>query len=183
MAKELKECRLSSQQVFSGDLLDVRKDEVALPNGRKAWREYIVHPGAVVVIAWLDKETIIMERQHRYPLGQDFFELPAGKIDGGEDRLIAAKRELLEETGYTAQTWKSLAVIHPCIGYSNEAMHLYAAEDLMWQGQSPDPDELLDIISIKLSDALSWVRQGKITDAKSIIGIFWAEKISTALWT
>ncbi len=182
MAKELKERQLSSQQVFSGDLLDVRKDEVELPNGHKAWREYIVHPGAVVVIAWLDKEIIIMERQHRYPLGRDFFELPAGKIDGGEDRLVAAKRELLEETGYTAQTWKSLAVIHPCIGYSNEAMHLYAAEDLMWQGQSPDPDELLDIISVKLSDALGWVRQGKITDAKSIVGIFWAEKISTVLW-
>ena len=183
MAKDLTERRLSSEQVFSGDLLDVRRDEVALPNGRQAGREYIVHPGAVVVIAWLDNETILMERQHRYPLGQDFFELPAGKIDRGEDKLAAAERELLEETGYLAQTWTSLAVIHPCIGYSNEAMQLYMAKDLIWQGQSPDPDELLDIISVKLSDALSWVQQGKITDAKSVIGIFWADKISAKHWT
>lgn len=183
MAKELKEQQLSSQQVFAGDLLDVRKDTVLLPNGNKALREYIVHPGAVVVLAWLDSETIVMERQHRYPVGQDFLELPAGKIDPGEDPLLAAKRELLEETGYAAQSWQELAIIYPCIGYSNEVMQLYVASDLIWQGQMPDPDEFLEIFPVKLSEALTWVRQGKITDAKSVIGIFWAEKLAAAQWT
>ncbi len=183
MAKELSEAQLSSQQVFAGELLDVRKDHVALPNGHKAFREYIVHPGAVVIIAWLDNETIVMERQHRYPLGQDFLELPAGKIDKGEDPLQGAKRELLEETGYAAERWQELATIHPCIGYSNEAMKLYAARGLSWLGQKTDPDELLDIFTLKLNEALNAIRQGRISDAKSVVGIFWAEKLAAARWS
>lgn len=174
----LTEKQLSSRSVYQGKLLHVREDRVELPNGQQATREYIEHPGAVVVIPLLANGEVVMERQFRYPLRRDVYELPAGKIDRGEPPLACGQRELLEETGYIAKQWRFVATIHPCIGYSDESMSLYLAEDLLLGEHNRDGDEFLEIFSMPLADALEWVRSGRITDVKTVIGLFWAEKIA-----
>ncbi len=174
---DLAERPLSSRCVYQGGLLHVREDRVELPDGQQAMREYIVHPGAVVVIPLLANGEVVMERQFRYPLRRDFYELPAGKIDLGEQPLACGQRELLEETGYVADKWRFLATIHPCIGYSDESMSLFLAEELTPGGHKRDGDEFLEVFTIPLVQALEWVRSGRITDVKSVIGLFWAEKI------
>lgn len=174
---DLAERPLSSRCVYQGGLLHVREDRVELPDGQQAMREYIVHPGAVVVIPLLANGEVVMERQFRYPLRRDFYELPAGKIDLGEQPLACGQRELLEETGYVADKWRFLATIHPCIGYSDESMSLFLAEELTPGGHKRDDDEFLEVFTIPLVQALEWVRSGRITDVKSVIGLFWAEKI------
>lgn len=181
-ADDLTETQLSSRSVYCGSLLHVKEDRVALPDGRQATREYIVHPGAVVVVPLLDNGDVIMERQFRYPLRRDLYELPAGKLDPGEDPLSCGQRELLEETGYIAAKWRFLATIHPCIGYSDESMSLYLAEDLTPGEHKRDGDEFLEIFTLSLVEALDWVRCGRITDVKTVIGLFWAEKIAQG-WT
>lgn len=129
-ADPLAEHMLTSEQVFRGRLLDVRRDRVSLPDGSEAVREYIHHPGAVVVVAVLDDGQLLFERQFRYPLHRAFLELPAGKLDSAEEPAACAQRELREETGYTAQTWKYLGVMHPCIGYSDERIEIFFAHGL-----------------------------------------------------
>ncbi|CAK0757412.1 ADP-ribose pyrophosphatase [Gammaproteobacteria bacterium] len=175
------QCRFS-RNVFSGNLLQVYRDEVTLPDGRDGSREYIVHPGAVVVIPWLAEKRLIMERQYRYPVKQEFLELPAGKLTYGEDPLLAVQRELLEETGYTAAHWRRLGRIHPCIGYANEEMILYMAWDLTLTHPDWDEDELLEVIEMPLDAALDGIRTGLITDAKTVIGLFWADKWTRGEW-
>jgi ADP-ribose pyrophosphatase len=115
-------------------------------------------------------------RQYRYPLGRHFLEIPAGKIDPGEDPLHTARRELKEECGYEAGQWQRLATIHPCIGYSNEAIELFLARDLTHVGHAPDDGEFLEVVPVVLAEALEWIRDGKITDQKTIIGLLWADK-------
>jgi ADP-ribose pyrophosphatase len=117
-SSDLTEKQLSSQTVYRGGLLHVKEDQVQLPNGQSARREYILHPGAVVIIPLLANGQVVMERQFRYPLNRDLYELPAGKLDAGETALLCGQRELLEETGYSAANWRYVATIHPCIGYS-----------------------------------------------------------------
>lgn len=180
---DLTETQLDSRIIFDGVLLHVRKDRVKLPNGKESTREYLMHPGAVVVIPFLDEKTLIMERQYRYPVGQIFYELPAGKTDPGEDYLTTGKRELLEETGYSADRWEMLTTIHPAVGYSNEKMALYAAYDLTHTSIKRDDDEFLEIVKLPLNDALELMRAGKITDAKTMVGLFWAEKLQKGEWT
>lgn len=175
---DLTEIQLSSRSVYHGALLQVKEDRVELPDGRQATREYIVHPGAVVVIPLLDSGEVVMERQFRYPLRRDLYELPAGKLDPGENPLLCGQRELLEETGYVAREWRFVATIHPCIGYSDESISLYLAEGLSPGQHQRDGDEFLEIFRLPLADALEWVRSGRITDVKTVIGLFWAEKIA-----
>lgn len=175
--ENLVEKQLSSRSVYRGGLLDVREDRVELPDGAQATREYILHPGAVVVIPLLENGEVVLERQFRYPLRRDMYELPAGKLDPGESPLQCGQRELLEETGYIAADWCFVATIHPCIGYSDEAMSLYLARGLTTAEHCRDDDEFLEIFSLPLDDALEWVRAGRITDVKTVIGLFWAEKI------
>lgn len=177
-AEDLTETQLSSRSVYQGGLLHVKEDRVALPDGRQAMREYIVHPGAVAVIPLLENGEVVLERQFRYPLHRDLYELPAGKIDPGEYPLICGQRELLEETGYVAQTWRFVMTMHPCIGYSNEKIHLYLAEGLSAGSHRRDGDEFLEVFHMPLAAALDWVRTGHITDVKTVIGLFWAEKIA-----
>ncbi len=181
-ASDLTEKQLSTSNVYDGRLLHVREDQVALPNGNTTTREYIVHPGAVVVVPLLDNGDVLMVRQLRYPLNRDFHELPAGKIDSGEDVLACGQRELLEETGYAAQDWKFLTTIHPCIGYSDERILIYLAQGLSEHGHRRDEDEFLENVRLPLETAMEWVRDGRISDVKTIIGLFWAEKIVEKRW-
>ena len=170
--KNLIEKEISSEKVFDGVLLHVRKDEVELPNGRKAVREWIKHPGASAVIPLLPDNQIILVKQFRYPVGQVTLEVPAGKLDKvDEDPIVCAERELSEETGYTAgKIWK-LTTIATTVGFSNEFIHLYAAKDLKPGKQHPDDDEFINAVKIPLTAALQLVESGKIIDAKSIISI------------
>jgi len=182
MNRPLAEHCCKSQTVFSGNLLTVYRDEVILPDGRPGSREYIIHPGAVVAIPWIGAGRIILERQYRYPMKKEFWELPAGKLTPGEDPLQAVQRELLEETGYIAQHWRLLGYIHPCIGYANEEMTLYLAENLTLTQSHWDDDELIEVIEMTLDDALDAIRRGLITDAKTMVGLFWAEKWAQGKW-
>ncbi|WP_256376896.1 NUDIX domain-containing protein [Nitrosospira multiformis] len=179
---DLTETTVSSQKAFEGDLLHVYQDHARLPDGKVKIREYIAHPGAVVIIPLLDNGELVLERQFRYPLHRDFYELPAGKIDSGEDPLVCAQRELLEETGYTAKSWRYLATLHPCIGYSNEKLIYYLAQELTFEGANLDDGEYLEIFTLPPAEALEWVKEGKITDNKSVSGLFWAEKILRGEW-
>jgi ADP-ribose pyrophosphatase len=179
---DLAETPLSSTNVYRGRLLDVREDEVRLPNGKITRREYIIHPGAVVIIPLLDSGEVILERQHRYALRRDFIEFPAGKIDPGEDPLECARRELVEETGYEAESWRCLTTIYPCIGYSNERLIFYLAQNLRFAGHQPDDDEFLEVFRLPLEEALARMRKGEICEAKTVAGLFWLEKVVKEGW-
>lgn len=180
--KDLTEQTIRGEWVFRGKLLQVRRDLVRLPDGASTEREYIEHPGAVMIIPLLETGELVMERQYRYPLGCEFFELPAGKIDPGEDPAQTARRELAEETGYLASRWRHLALIHPSIGYSNERIEIFLAEDLSAAPAKLDDEEFLEVFTLPLGTAIEWVRSGRITDTKSIAALFWAEKLAGGTW-
>jgi len=168
----LEEIQLDSAPVYDGVLLKVRRDRVTLPDGNESVREYICHPGAVVVLAVLPDGRLLFERQFRYPLRRAFLELPAGKIDPGEDLLACARRELREETGYEAVEWRHLGVMHPCIGYSDERIEIFLARGLTHVGDALDDGEFLEIVSFSLDEVMSAVHKGEITDAKTIVALF-----------
>lgn len=168
----LEERCLDSEKVFSGRLLDVRRDRVVLPDGNEATREYIRHPGAVVVIPVLADGRLIVERQFRYPLRRAFLELPAGKIDPGEPILDCARRELREETGYEASEWIYLGVMHPCIGYSDERIEIFLARGLSEVGHARDEEEFLELHPMSVADVEEAVYDGRITDSKTIAALF-----------
>ena len=171
------ESEVSSETVFKGVLLEVLKDRVELPNGKESIREYIVHPGAVVILAFLDNGNLLFERQFRYPLRRVFLELPAGKIDHGEATIDTARRELQEETGYTAREWEYLGVMHPCIGYSDERIEVFAARGLHLAGEKQlDHNEFLDVLELSPEAARQAVWSGQITDAKTITALFWLDR-------
>lgn len=180
--KNLYEHPLNSTKVYTGTLLHVHRDEVRLPDGKTSVREYIRHPGAVVVLPLTQSGELILERQHRYPLGRDFIEVPAGKIDPGEQTLACAQRELLEETGYKAQDWRYITTVYPCIGFADERLVYYLAQDLAFEGHQRDDDEFLEIFSLPLDRALAMVQTGEICESKTIIGLFWLEKILSGAW-
>lgn len=167
----LRESRIDGMQVYAGALLDVRRDEVRLPDGTRAVREYVVHPGAVLVIPERDDGTLVVERQFRYPLGRAFLEFPAGKLDRGESTLACARRELLEETGWEAVEWTHLGVIHPSIAYSTEAIDLYLARGLAQRGARPDAGEFLELVDHTEASLLAAQDEGRLTDAKTVAAL------------
>lgn len=172
----LHEETLAGEQVFRGRLLDVRRDRVRLPDGSESTREYVVHPGAVVVVAEVDGG-LLFERQFRYPLRRAFIELPAGKIDPGEDILVTAQRELLEETGHVADDWQHVGVMHPCIGYSDERIEIFFARGVRKVAEPQfDHGEFLELLTLPLDAALAAVDRGEITDAKTIAALFHADR-------
>jgi ADP-ribose pyrophosphatase len=183
MDDNLRETKIDGKLAFEGDFLQVQKDRIRLPNGQEASREYIRHPGAVVILPLFDDGTVLLERQFRYPLDQVFIEFPAGKIDAGEDTLACAKRELQEETGYTATDWQFVCTIHNAIAYADEHLEIYIARGLTAGPSKLDDEEFLEIFKAPLDDVLTWVKEGKITDVKTIIGAFWLEKIVAGQWS
>ena len=173
---DLKETKVDGAVVYDGGFIRVRKDNARLPDGSIAMREYIEHPGAVAVLAELPNGKLVMERQYRYAPGREFIEIPAGKIDPDEDILDTAKRELLEETGYVATEWTHLATTWPCIGYADERIEYFLARGLTQQERKLDDGEFLEVFELSLEEAMNWVRESKISDSKSIVGLFWYEK-------
>jgi len=174
---DLTETCVQSEQVYSGYLLKVYQDVVSLPDGSKGKREYIRHVGASVVIAEIRPGVLVFERQFRYPVGQEFLELPAGKVDPNDTPLGCAQRELLEETGYSAKQWKHLGVMHPCIGYSNEHIDIFLARGLTAGERKLDDGEFLEVLEMSLDEAELAVLEGRITDAKTIVCLFWARRV------
>jgi ADP-ribose pyrophosphatase len=175
-APDFTEHCVSSKTVYHGKLLRVLEDQVRLPDGRPAQREYVDHPGASMMLAFPEPDTVLLVRQFRYPHRRDFIEIPAGKIDPGEGPLRTARRELREECGYEARDWRHLATIHPCIGYSNERIELYLARELAHVGHAPDDGELIEVVPMKFAQALRQVEEGAITDQKTVIGLLWADR-------
>lgn len=182
MDMHLKETMIESVLAYEGDFLKVQRDTVRLPDGKTTFREYIKHPGAVVVLPVFDDGTVLLERQFRYPLGQVFIEFPAGKIDPNEDPLDCAKRELQEETGYSASDWKFICTIHNAIAYSDEHLDIYLARGLNAGDSKLDEGEFLETFRASVTELLDWIREGKVTDVKTVIGAFWLEKVLSAEW-
>lgn len=168
----LVETGLASEVVFSGKLLEVRRDRVRLPDGGESTREFVVHPGAVLVVPLRDDGRLVLERQFRYPVRRVMLEFPAGKIDAGETPLATAQRELVEEAGYTAQKWKKLGTIHPEIGYSTEFIDIYEATGLEHVGQKLDDGEFLDIVALTEDELLATYDCGGLTDGKTVAALF-----------
>jgi ADP-ribose pyrophosphatase len=178
----LQEKQLSSQEVFQGHFLHAFLDEVKLPDGASSVREYIKHPGAVVIVAELDDGRFVMERQFRYPIAQAVIEFPAGKIDPGEDRLTCAQRELMEETGYRAREWARVGVMHPCMGYSNEFIEIWFARGLSLGERRLDEGEFLDVFTATLEELLAWSQSGELTDAKTLSCLLWLQNVRSGQW-
>ncbi len=182
MESMLHETRIDGELAYDGHFLKVQRDRIRLADGKESQREYIRHPGAVVILPLLPDGRVLLERQYRYPLAQVFIEFPAGKIDGGEDHLACAQRELREETGYTAARWDFIATIHNAIAYSDEHLEIFLARDLTAGPAQLDDGEFLETFSASVPELLEMVRRGEITDVKTIIGTFWLEKILAGAW-
>jgi ADP-ribose pyrophosphatase len=177
------ERKLDSQELFKGKLLHAWRDTVQLPDGGTATREYVVHPGAVVVVPMMDDGRVLLERQFRYPVQQVMIEFPAGKLDvPGEDRLECAKRELLEETGYTAREWAHAGQLHPVISYSTEFIDIWFARGLTGGARSLDHGEFLDVMFATPQELLQWCREGKVTDAKTLTCALWLQNVLSGAW-
>ena len=173
----LKEKTIKSETVYEGTFLTLKRDKIILPNGKTRNREWIKHPGAVCCVPILPNGEIVLIRQYRYAAKEAMIEIPAGKLDINEIPEKCAIRELEEEIGYEANKLTFLAIIHPAVGFTNEKMWLYLAEDLIETKQSLDADEFLEPIPTKLDDAVKMVWNGQITDVKTIIGILWAQRM------
>lgn len=180
--QHLNETFVSGEQVYDGHFLKLHRDKVTLPNGETTFREYIKHPGAVVILPLFADGTVLLERQFRYPLGKVVIEFPAGKLDINEDPLECAKRELKEETGYTANSWQFVSTIHNAVAYSDEHLEIFLAQDLQSGESNLDDGEFLETYRAPLSELLNAVKSGQVTDVKTIIGAFWLEKIQSGLW-
>jgi ADP-ribose pyrophosphatase len=177
MASDFAEKTLTSTVTYAGKLLTVKEDTVELPGGGQARREYIQHPGAAVIIPLFDADTLLLEHQYRYPVGRHFLEFPAGKIEPGESVLETAKRELLEETGYVAAQWEFLTTLYPCVGYSDERIELFLARELTFEGHPGEDDEFIETVRLSVDEALAKVFAREITEAKTILGVLWADRL------
>ncbi|MFM1909229.1 MAG: hypothetical protein RLZZ591_2906 [Pseudomonadota bacterium] len=187
MADEhLVERQLSTQKVHSGHFLQVYRDTVALPDGDTASREYIVHPGAVMIIPLIESPDgelrVVLERQYRYPVARVMVEFPAGKLDPRESVLACAQRELQEETGYTAGLWARAGQMHPVIAYSTEFIDIWFAKDLRPGQQALDRGEFLEVFTASVDELLQWCRSGEVTDAKTLAGALWLQNLVSGGW-
>ncbi|OOG56019.1 NUDIX hydrolase [Polaromonas sp. C04] len=184
--RHLVEEKMASMELFKGRFLHAFRDTVHLPDGSTTSREYVVHPGAVMIIPLLEDETgslrVVLERQYRYPVQRVMIEFPAGKLDPGEDVLACAKRELLEETGYSARQWARAGVLHPVISYSTEFIDIWFARDLSLGQRRLDAGEFLDVFTATPAELLQWCRDGSVTDAKTLTGALWLQNVLSGVW-
>jgi ADP-ribose pyrophosphatase len=178
----LTEHKLESRLEFEGSFLRLYIDKVRSPDGHIGTREYLRHPGAVMVIPLLDDGHVVLERQFRYPLNRAMIEFPAGKIDAGETALTCGQRELLEETGYRAAKWSYLGGLHNAIAYSDEKIEMFLAEEMTHEGATLDAGETLEVFTTPWQQLLQWVREGTVTDAKTMVGVMWLEKVVAGEW-
>lgn len=178
----LRETLIRSETLCEGGFLKARRDTVRMPDGATSTREYIVHPGAVVIIPLLDAGHVLLERQFRYPVGRVMTEFPAGKLDPGEDPLRCAQRELLEETGYTAGQWAHAGDLHLAIAYSTEVIHIFFARDLRAGTQHLDDDEFLDVCAMPDDAFFEACRTGGVTDAKTLSCALWLQNARDGSW-
>lgn len=178
----LRETTVSREQVYQGRLLDVRRDQVALPDGQLAHREHIVHPGAVMVVPLLPDGRVIVVHQWRHPLARVMLEFPAGKIDDREPTWQCAMRELSEETGYSAAQWARAGILHNAIAYSNEGIEIWFARGLTAGERHPDAGEFLDVAEMTVDELDTQARRGDVTDAKTLIGLLWLQHWNAGRW-
>ena len=178
----LREDTLQSEQVYRGHFLDVRRDQVRLPDGSTAGREYIVHPGAVMVVPLLDDGRLVVERQWRHPMARVMLEFPAGKLERSEPPFECAVRELFEETGYRAAEWARAGVMHNAIAYSTECIEIWFARSLTLGQRQLDAGEFLDVISASEAELDEFARRGELTDAKTLIGLQWLQNWRAGRW-
>lgn len=179
------EHRVGREELLHGHFLHAFRDTVRLPNQQLASREYVVHPGAVMVIPMLqspDGVRLVLERQYRYPVAQVMIEFPAGKLDPGEDSWLCAQRELREETGYSARQWAKAAVLHPVIAYSTEVIEIWFAKDLSLGARQLDAGEFLDVFTATPAELMAWCRDGQVTDAKTLTGVLWLQNMLAGDW-
>ncbi len=179
---DLTERQVSSETLFEGKFLRALRDTVRLPDGALATREYVKHPGAVVVVALHDDGRVVLERQYRYPVGRVMIEFPAGKLEAGEDPLLCAQREMLEETGYAAREWAHAGLMHLAIAYSDEIIHVYFARGLIAGAAELDDGEFLEVISATPAELRAGVRRGEITDAKTLSCMVWLDALERGEW-
>ena len=183
MDSHLRETRIDGELAYDGHFLKVSRDRIKLPDGSESVRELIRHPGAVVILPLLPDGRVLLERQFRYPNDRVFIEFPAGKIDPGEAPLATAKRELEEETGYSAAEWHFVCTIHNAIAYSDEHLDIFLARGLTEGEARLDDGEFLELFTATVPELLDMVKRGEITDVKTIIGTFWLEKFAAGTWT
>ena len=172
-----------SDELLRGRFLHVMRDEVRLPDGTLTTREYVIHPGAVMIIPMLDDGRLVLERQYRYPVRQAMIEFPAGKLDAGESTQRCAQRELFEETGYTAREWARAGVMHPVISYSTEFIEIWFARGLVAGQRQLDAGEFLDVYAATPDELLDGCRSGRVTDAKTLSGALWLQNVLSGAWT
>ena len=181
--RHLVEVQESSTELLKGHFLHAFRDTVRLPDGSSAQREYVKHPGAVVIVPMLDDGRLVLERQYRYPVDRVMIEFPAGKLDAGEDPLLCGQRELLEETGYTAREWARAGQMHLAIAYSTEIIHVYFARGLQAGPRQLDAGEFLDVIAATPGQLLDWSRSGELTDAKTLSCLVWLQNVLSGAWS
>ncbi|HEX5285881.1 MAG TPA: NUDIX hydrolase [Polaromonas sp.] len=179
---DLVEVKVDSEEILKGNFLHVCRDTVRLPDGAQTTREYVIHPGAVMIVAQLDDGQLVLERQYRYPMQAVMLEFPAGKLDPGEATLVCAQRELLEETGYSAREWARAGVLHPLVAYSTEFIEVWFARGLTLGERKLDAGEFLEVFTASPTELLAWCGNGRVTDAKTLTGVLWLQNVLSGTW-